>query len=254
MEAQERVQVKAAETTFRIVDALKTLDQPTVTEIADYLGIPKSTTHDHLSTLVSLEFVVKTENRYRLGARFLEYGGYTRENMKVYRVARPVIERLADETGEHANLLIEEHGRGIFLYKAKGDNAVDLDTHPGMRVPLQTTALGKAILANLPRSKVEEIIDRHGLPKVTENTITDEEALYEELANIRERGYAIDRAERVEGMRCIAAPIKDREDQVLAAISVSVPMSRMSDDQFSEELPRDVLSAANVIEVNMTYS
>ncbi|GKZ15194.1 IclR family transcriptional regulator [Haladaptatus sp. T7] len=248
-----RVRVKSTATTFDVIDSLKELDHPGLTEVAEFLGVPKSTAHDYLSTLIELDFVVKEPEGYRLGARFLEYGGYARESMKVYRVARPVVNRLAEETGEHANLMIEEHGLGIFLYKAKGDDAVNLDTHPGMRVPLQTTALGKTILAHLPEDEVRRIVNEHGLPAVTEKTITDRGALFDELEGIRERGYATDDEERVEGMRCIAAPVVNQND-VIAAVSVSGPMSRMHDERFENDVPRRVLSAANVIEVNMTYS
>lgn len=254
MTAQDRLRVKSAGTTFEIVDALQKLDYPSVADVADHVGVPKSTAHDHLSTLVELDFVVKDAEGYRIGARFLEYGGYARENMKMYRVARPVVNRLADETGEHANLMIEEHGLGVFLYKAKGEDAVTLDTRPGMRVPLQTTALGKAIFAHMPRSDVEAIIDEQGMPNVTEKTVTDPEVLFEQLTEIRERGYATDDEERVAGMRCIAAPVLSQTDEVLGAVSVSGPMSRMNDERYRDDIPRSVKSAANVIEVNMTYS
>lgn len=248
------VRVKSAATTFEVVDALKTIDEPGVTDVADHLDIPKSTAHDHLQTLEELDFVVNGPEGYQIGARFLEYGGYARENTKVYRVARPVVKRLAEETGEHANFMIEEHGLGVFLYKVKGDDAVALDTHPGMRVPLQTTALGKTIMAHTPREEVERILDEHGLPQVTEHTVTDREELFDEFERIRDRGYAVDDEERVAGMRCIAAPVLDRDGDVLGAVSVSGPMSRMHDDRFENDIPRRVMSAGNVIEVNMTYS
>jgi len=254
MSSTDRLRVKSAGTMFTVVDAVRQLDDPSVAGVADHVGVPKSTAHDHLSTLVELDGVVKEESGYRIGARFLEYGGYARENMKVYRVARPVVNRLADETGEHANLMIEEHGLGVFLYKAKGENAVTLDTRPGMRVPLHTTALGKTILAHMPRSDVERIIDEQGMPKVTERTVTDPDVLFEQLAEVRERGYATDDEERVAGMRCIAAPVLSQNDEVLGAVSVSGPMSRMNDERYQDDIPRSVKSAANVIEVNMTYS
>lgn len=254
MEANDAIQVKSAKTTFDIVETLKQLDGGGVSVIADELEIPKSTVHDHLNTLVEMDFVVKEEKTYRVGARFLEYGGYARENLKIYRVARPVIQGLADKTGEHANLMIKEHGLGIFLFKSKGEDAVTLDTHPGMRVHLQTTSLGKSIMAHLPTDEVESIIEEHGFPQVTKDTITDRETLFDELAQIRERGYAIDDEERVKGMRCIAAPVLDSDNTVLGAVSVSGPVNRMKGQRFEDEIPREVLSTANVIEVNMTYS
>lgn len=254
MSKHEGLRVKSTATTVEVIDALMELDRPNVGDVADHIDVPTSTAHDHLSTLIELDFAVKEKDGYRLGTRFLEYGGFAREQMKVYRVARPIVNQLAEDTGEHANLMIEEHGLGSFLYKAKGENAVTLDTHPGMRVPLQTTALGKTILAHLPEERVEQILDEHGMPTVTERTITDRGTLFEEFDRIHDQGYATDDGERVEGMRCIAAPIIKQNGAVMAAVSVSGPQSRMHDDRFEDEIPRRVLSAANVIEVNMTYS
>ncbi|GAA0304550.1 IclR family transcriptional regulator [Halarchaeum salinum] len=252
--ASEELRVKSAGTMFDVVDAIKDLDEPTVTNIAEHIDVPKSTAHDHLTTLINLDLVVADSDGYRIGARFLEYGGYARENMPVFRVARPVVKRLATETGEHANLGMVEHGLAVFLYKSKGEDAVTIDTHSGMRVPVHTTAMGKAILAHHPREYVKGIISEHGLPRINESTITDRETLYTEFEKIRNRGYATDDGERVDGMRCVAAPIFDENDDVLAAVSVSGPASRMHDERLKNDLPQRVKSAANVIEVNLKYS
>jgi len=248
------VPVKAAKTTFEIIDLLRERDGAGVSEIAEYLDMPTSTVHDHLRTLESEEYLISEDGTYRVGARFLELGEQVRSRMKVYRVARPEVDDLAAETGEHANLMIEEHGRGVFLYKSRGSDAVHLDTHAGMRVHLQTTAMGKSILAHRPREDVKRILDRHGLPQVTSKTITDRGDLFDELDRIRERGYAVDDEERVQGMRCVAAPITDESDEAIAAVSVSGPKSRMRGEHFEETLPDMVLRSANVIEVNLTYS
>ncbi|MCU4742555.1 IclR family transcriptional regulator [Natronoglomus mannanivorans] len=254
MSTETTYPVKAAATTFRIIETLHELDGAGVAELADYLDMPKSTVHDHLRTLTEIEYLVQRDGEYHVGVRFLELGGYVRNELKLHRVAAPEIKKLAEDTGEHANLVVEEHGMGIFLNKVKGKDAVQLDTHVGMRVHLHTTATGKAILAFLPEDRLDEIIEQHGLPAVTKNTITDRETLKEELAEIRERGYAIDDEERVEGMRCVAAPLRDSSGYPIGGLSVSGPMSRFNDDVFVEEIPNKVLSTANVIEVNMTYA
>lgn len=246
--------VEAAKTTFTIIDALRELDGAGVSELADRLDKPTSTIHDHLRTLEDEQYLINNDGTYRVGARFLELGEQVRNRMKVYNVARPEVEDLAEKTGEHANMMIEEHGLGVFLYKARGSDAVELDTHGGMRVPLQTTALGKTILAHRPREEVEAILDRYGLPEITEKTISDREELFEILEDIRERGYAFDDEERVDGMRCVAAPITDSDDRAIAAVSVSGPKSRMLGETFTEEVPEMVLRSTNVIEVNLTYS
>lgn len=249
------IRVGSVETSFELVAALKELDGAGLSEIADHLDKPKTTVYDHLETLSELEFVVATaDGTYELGPRFLDFGGYARNRMKIYQVGKPEIRDLAMSSGEQTNILIEEHGRGVYLYTFKGEDAVRLDTYAGLHVPLQTTALGKAILSRLPRSRVEAIVDRHGMPAITENTITERDELFEELETIRERGYATDEGERVEGMRCIAAPITDSNDSPIGAISVSGPKNRIRDERFYEEIPNKVLRAANVIEVNITFS
>jgi DNA-binding IclR family transcriptional regulator len=113
--------------------------------------------------------------------------------------------------------------------------------------------MGKAILAHFPEKRVRDILDRHGLPKITEHTVDDEETLFEELEQIRQQGYARDLEERVRGMRCVAAPIL-RDGEVLGAVSVSGPASRMQGERFETEIPDHVMGTANVIEVNITYS
>lgn len=250
----ESTPVNAIGTTFDILAVLKEQDGCGVAELADHLGMPKSTVHDHLRSLHRLGYVVTDDGVYRVGARFLDLGGYARQRMKIYQVAKPEIKKLAAETGEHANLMVEEHGQGIFLYKTEGEDAVQLDTYAGMQVHLHTTALGKAMLAHMPDERIDEIVDRHGLPAVTENTVTDRADLEPELAEIRSRGYATDMEERVEGMRCIAAPIVGPNDDLAGAVSISGPTIRMQGQQFEEELPEAVLGTANVIAVNLTYS
>jgi DNA-binding IclR family transcriptional regulator len=254
MAGNDTATIGATETTLRILETLKQLDGAGVTEVATRLDLPKSTVHNHVSTLLRNEYVVKEGDTYRVGLQFLEFGEYIRNRMPIYDVARPEVERLATESGELSNLLVEEHGKGVYLCRAKGSQAVRLDTYAGMRVHLHCTALGKAILAYLPEERVREIVDTHGLPSRTETTITDEDALRDELDSIRERGYAYDEEERLAGLRCVAAPIKNLEGNALGAISVSGPTSRMKGPRFDEEVPEQLISTANVIELNLNYS
>jgi len=164
------------------------------------------------------------------------------------------VNQLAEETGEVANLLIEEHGWGYYIHRAHGDQAVNVEAHIGTRVNLHCTALGKTILAHMPDERVEEIIDRRGLPAVTEKTTTDFEELQAELETIRERGYAIDDEEHHEGLRCIAAPVLSNGDRVLGAMSIAGPSNRMKGERFTEEIPKLLKERVNVVELNVTYS
>ncbi|PSP86133.1 IclR family transcriptional regulator [Halobacteriales archaeon QS_1_68_17] len=246
--------VSTTRKTIRIVEALQELGRARLTDIADEMGMSKSTVHSHLSTLEEGGFVVKEDKEYRLGLRFLELGGFTRSRMDLYKTAEPELGRLAAETGELVNLMTEEYGRGIYLYRAKGERAVGLNTYAGYRTPLHTTALGKAIIAHLPRERVSEIVDRHGLESRTAETVTDREKLFDRLDEIRSRGFALDDEEYISGVRCVAAPVLDTDDRAIGSISVSAPTSRLSSEKFEEEVPNLVRSTANVIELNINYS
>lgn len=245
--------VRTTEKTLSLVDQLMDRGPSGVTELAADLEMGKSAVHNHLTTLQKHGYVLKTGDEYRLGLKFLEIGGSTRKSMEFYQFAEPKVKSLADDTGELANLLVEEQGMGVYLMRSKGDDAVDLDTYAGLRTYLHTTALGKAVLAHLPEPRIEEIIEQHGLEPATSRSITSRKELFESLEAICDQGYAIDDGERLEGLRCVAAPVMNSEDNVLGAISVSAPASRISDEDLHGRLPERVRSAANVVELNINY-
>lgn len=246
--------VKTARTTFAILEELKRRNEATVTELTDAFDLSKSSVHNYLSTLEADGYVAREGNSYRVALRLLDLGGHARRTERIYDVAKDEVTALAEETGELANLLVEEHGRGVYLHRAHGEDAVKTDSYIGQRVHLHNTALGNAILAHLSSDRVDEIVDRHGLPATTENTITDRAELADELERVRETGVAFDDEARVKGLRCVAVPIVNNNDTVEGAISVSGPTSRFQNPRFREELPANLKSVANVIELNITYT
>ena len=246
--------VKTARTTFAILEELKQRDEATVTELTDTFDLSKSSIHNYLSTLEQDGYVVKTGNTYQIGLRLLDLGGHARHRKRIYDIAKDEVTTLAEETGELANLLVEEHGKGVYLHRAHGADAVKTDSYIGQRVHLHNTGLGKAILAHLPRDRVNEIIDKHGIPATTENTITDRDELFTCLEQVRETGVAFDDEARVKGLRCVAVPIVNNNDTIEGAISVSGPTSRFREQRFREELPSKLKSASNIIELNITHT
>jgi len=246
--------VRTVDRTLEIVEIIQELDGAGVSEIADRMDIGKSAVHNHLNTLVNREYLVKEGDEYQIGLSFLGLGAYARNRTDIYETARKEVDKLADETGELANLLVEKNGMGIYLYQSKGGNAVELDTYEGKRVHLHCTGLGKSVLGFRPREEVEEFLDRHGMPAMTERTITDRDAFFEELEEIRERKYALDHEERLMGLTCVAAPITDDQDRSIGAISVACPLHRVSDERLYDELPDAVLGTANVVELEHNYS
>jgi DNA-binding IclR family transcriptional regulator len=254
MTKQAKNGVKSIETTLQVLNVLMELNGAGTTEIATELDMPKSTVHNYLSTLVQEELIVKEKSTYRIGIQFLELGAYARQQFKISEIAKPEIDKLAKSTGELANLMIEEHGKGSYLHRERGDNAVQVEAHVGTRVPLHSTGLGKAILAHLSEERREQILGDGPLKEYTENTITNKEQLKTEFEKIREQGYAFDNEERLPGLRCVAAPILSTNRRVLGAVSVSGPSNRVQKEYLKEELTQQVLEAVNVIELNVTYS
>jgi len=251
-EAPSGRRIQAVQISCNILEALQEMDGAGVSELANHLGRSKATVHSHLATLLDNEFIVKHDETYEIGLRFVDMGKYARNQIDIYEIAKAEVDRLAEETGEVAQFMVEEHGRGVYLHKARGNNAIQTASYTGNRKDLHCTALGKAILSQLSTERVDEIIDRHGLPQRTENTVSSREELFESLETIRERGFAFDDEEILQGLRCIAAPTQHPTGDIYGAISISGPTSRFKGDRFHEELPEIVQGAANVIEVNAT--
>lgn len=247
-EIDERI-ARTTVTTFRIVEALEGRDAAGVTELADALSLGKGTVHKHLSTLRELDCVVREDGKYRLSLRFLEIGSGVRGRTDLYDVSYELLENLASATGEVVSIMICENGRGVYLTRVTDDAGPPLGLREGARVPLTATAGGKAILACLPEDRREEILDEYGLPALTDNTITDREALAAELQDIHDRHLAHDRGEFEADRHCVAAPIvAPGDDDATGAVTVSGPADRMSEKSASSDFPSLVSSTAYGIE------
>lgn len=252
MPTESDTRVKAVDTCFRIVDLLTELEEPTIEEIATEVGLSTTAVHNHLKSLEEIGYVTRRDGSYQTSLKFLEMGGLLRSENELFKKGREPIDSLADETGELANLMVEENGSGVHIYLSKGENAVVFDTYTGRRYPLHNNALGKSILSQLSRERAEAIVDRSELTPTTDNTITDRDELWQELERIRDQGVAFDDEERIDGLRCVAAPVVV-DDRVLGSISVSGPASRIKGELFREQLPEKVERTADIISININY-
>lgn len=245
--------LQSLETTLELIDYLRAQNGVGVSQIEDELGIPKSTAHVHLHTLEQNGYLVNKNGEYYVGLRFLELGESARNRQQIYELGRSEVEKLANESSELASMMIEEHGKGVYIHRSRGDQAILADTQAGQKVDLHCRAAGKAILAHLPEERVIDIIDMHELPQKTEKTINTRSELFQELDTIREQGVAFDDGEQLNGLRCVAAPVI-ANGTVAGALSVSGPRGRLRGERFEEWLPEIILSATNVIEINLSYS
>lgn len=246
--------VKTTESALSILEALKGLDGATLSELAAEVDVAKSTVHRHLATLEEHEYIVKEDNHYYIGLRFLTFGEYARNRKDAYRTVEPKIVELAEATGERAQFLVEEHCKAVYMYCELGRNAVQTPTSAiGERLPMHSTSAGKAILSQLPERRVEEIIRNEGLPKFTEYTITDEDELFEELEVSRDRGYSINFQENIMGVNAIGVPLTEPDEEPLGALSVAGPTHRMNRDYLHGEVSDLLLGIANELELNIAY-
>lgn len=257
----DELQVKSVRTAFNLVDYLAKEGQTGVSTIAEDLDIAVSTTYDHLSTMVELGYVRKTDREYHLSTRFLEIGERTRADIELYEMVGDNLETLADSTGETATLWTEEDGLGVIIDTAHGSESIPLDPYSGTRIELHRAAPGKAILAHLPPERVEATLDRYppgeeaeryGIPSRTEHTIGNREDLLDELEMVRERGFATEDEELVEGVRSVAVPIFDEDRNVAGSIGIH-GLSRLSDERFTDMLPDKLHEVQNIFELEYRY-
>lgn len=190
--------------------------------------LPRATVLRLLEVLCRCEVVRMDEHgSYRLGARVAAWGQTFLDHLDVRVEAVDLMQRVVAATSETCFLGGLDDGRVLYLAVADGPQAVRPAARVGHRNPLHSTGIGKAILANLPQEDVEKLL-AYPLERRTPNTITDAAALHRELEVTRARGYAVDDVENEDGVRCIAAPVRDHTGSVVAAMSVSAPAYRFS--------------------------
>lgn len=164
---------------------------------------------------------------YIIGARFLKRTGLVER-------ARPILRTLMEETGETANLGVEQNGHVLFVSQVETHASIRAFFPPGTLSRMHASGIGKALLAQMGTQRAEKVFDASALEQFTEFTLTDKAALLADLAETRRRGYAIDAEERNIGMRCIAAPVFDIHGEAIAGISVSGPTSRIGADHIDD--------------------
>jgi len=224
-----------------------------VREAATRLKIAKSSAHDLMSSLAKLGFLNKTEdNRYRLGWKLVTLSETLLATTELRKEAHPVMEDLAAEFQETLHLAVLDDMQAVYVDKLEGRQAVRVElTSLGARLYAHCSALGKVLLAYQEESEVRRIIQTAGLPRFTENTITDEDELLQNLAKIQKQGYAYDLEEILPDLCCVAAPIYNHMGQVIAAISMSIPAYRFKRSQ--TDFREGVMRAARKISKRLGY-
>jgi len=209
------------------------LEKPelSLTQIAEQVGMHKSTIHRLLATLETKRFVSrdKATGMYQLGFRFLELASIMLQDLDINRWAQPYLQDLAILSGETVDLAMLDNDHVVYLQVVESPQRVKIAAAVGEQLPVYCTATGKAFLAYLPEYQLKEILAK-GKVKYTEHTIVSDTDLYRDLLKIRERGFAISKEEYEKDINAVAAPILDENGCPLAVIAIVGPSFRLSDD------------------------
>jgi IclR family KDG regulon transcriptional repressor len=210
------------------------LEKPTLslTQIADHVGMHKSTIHRLLTTLEAKRFVNrdKATGMYQLGYRFIELASIMLQDIDINRWAQPYLHDLAKLSGETVDLAILDYDHVVYLQVVESPQRVKIAAAVGEQLPVHCTATGKALLAYLPEYQVHQILTK-GMTKYTEKTYISFTELFRDLNQIRERGFAISEEEYEKDINAVAAPILDANHSPIAVIAIVGPSFRLSHDR-----------------------
>jgi DNA-binding IclR family transcriptional regulator len=249
-------EIRSVERAFGLLELLAHSDTPIgVCELADATQLPQATVHRLLATLAKLGYVSQDRGtrRYTLGLRTLSLHGSVLRNMHLGIQAMPVMKALMARVEETVHLAVLSEGEVLYIDRVEGlYTPPSMYTYIGKRAPAHCTALGKALLAHLSCEIVTDVLARRGMRQMTAKTLVTPQAFEQELERTRQRGFAVDDEEIEDGIRCIAAPIRDYTDAVCAAVSISGPKTRGRADRESE-LSKAVIWAASLISTKLGY-
>ena len=224
-------------------------------ELSEKLGLYPSNIHRILDTLKYRGYVEQDSHtqKYQLGLKTLELGMAKLHQMDLVKEATPYLKELVNQCNETVHLGVLEEREVMYLAKEESSQTIRMISYVGKRAPLYCTALGKVLLAYIPEEERKKILGEKMLPRLTENTITDKRELEKELDKVKEQGFALDREENEKDVRCIAAPIRNYQGEVIAAISISSPIFRI-DKNIQNNLKGTLLETSKKISKRLGYN
>lgn len=242
----------------RAVDILQVLSEDSrelgAGELSERLALHKSTVHRLLTVLDQHRLIRRNAEtgRYTLGLRLFEFGTRAVRGLQLRDQAQPYLDQLARETGETAHICVFDNGEMVSVAYAEGPRSIRMPATVGRRTTAYCSAVGKAVLAFLPESVLEEVLARP-LRARTEKTLVTRSALLADLRQVRIRGYAVDNEEREEGLRCVGAPVWNYSGEVAAGVSVAGPSFRITRTRVPT-IARAVVAMTRRLSADLGYS
>ena len=227
----------------------------TMAEVSREIGLHTSTTFHLLRTLATLGYLAQDESskRYHLGSKVFHLAASAWTEVQLSKAAKPFLAEMAHQTGETSHLAILERGEAIVIDKIDGGGPVRLTERVGYPRPAHATAIGKVLLTHLPEAEKKTFLQTGEFRPLTPKTITAGPILAQELERVRRQGYAFDDEEFAQGIRCLAAPVRNFTGHVVAAIGISGPVWRVSLDRVAE-LTEVVKSMGHQLSQQLGYS
>ena len=228
--------VQSLERAFAVLESFRDREAQGITRIVESTGLPKTTVHRIVRTLTELGYLEQDPRtaEYRLGLRFLSLARASAGSLDLRRFAQSAMDALYVETGESVYLGVREGTAVVFIDEKVSLKPVRVGSSIGLRAPLHATAAGKAILAHLPAAELDEILAGLELEAYTSNTVADKAALRRELEAVRRNGYAVNDQEWVEDACYIAAPVLERPNAPVGALTVGAPAGRLPKARWDE--------------------
>ncbi|WP_020405624.1 IclR family transcriptional regulator [Hahella ganghwensis] len=207
-----------------------------LTEVAERVRLPTSTTHRLLNTLLQLGYVSQDHERgeWSVGVKAFSVGNAYLKSRDYVSAARPFMRELVLESGETCNLAIMQEGGPVFVAQIECDEMMRMVAKLGSHAPLHASGVGKSMLAGESEAEIRRLLGADELQEFTPKTITTVGSMWEELDRIRQQGFAVDNEEQSMGLRCIAANIYNEYSEVVAAISISGPVQRITEGRITE--------------------
>lgn len=230
------------------------IDELGVTELSKKLKLHKNNVFRILATLQSRNYIEqnKANENYRLGIKCLELGQTFIQQRGMLKQAKPILRDLAEKSGETSYVSILRGDDVVYIDSVETSSTVRVVSRLGLHMPTHATAAGKALVAFESEEDLRKRFNRE-LPRFTKNTHPTSEELLRDLHDVRERGYATDLEEFEEGLRCIAAPVRDYTRKVIGAVSVSGPANRLSDDRIEQLIAPEVIRCGKELSARLGF-
>ena len=248
--------IKVLDKSLSVLELLLRQDSAmNMTELSKKLGFYPSTIHRILDTLKHRGYVEQDSHtqKYRLGLKALELGMAKLHQMDLVREATSYLKELVNQCNETVHLGVLEEAEVLYLAKEESSQTIRMISYVGKRAPLHCTALGKVLLAYLPAEERKKILGKKVLPRLTKNTITNKRELEKELSKVKKQGFALDKEENEKDVCCIAAPIRNYQGEVLAAVSISSPSFRI-DKNVQNNLKESLLETTKKLSKSLGYN